>query len=269
MYDNSAESVQLMRALKNKHLSYITEVESTVAKIAKNTHSSAGKERRSYYGTVNKVLGLTVPQQRQLLKIGYSFSKLPIHDQLIIWDSIWRHSKYHESKAQALFWLSNIQDTKILIGFWSTINKWTEHVDSWDASDNLSSVYVRILEDADHVIYPTLQKWNKSTNSWERRQSIVSLLYYSSARRKVLSHKKILSLIEKLIKDRDKFVQKGVGWALRECYSIYPVATEKFIRQHATAISAIAFTAAAEKWPKSLLAEIKNMRSAHRQALTD
>jgi 3-methyladenine DNA glycosylase AlkD len=252
--------------VKNKnYVSSLDEVEKAVTKIAKNIDAAIAKEKQAYCGTANEVLGLTVPQQRQLLKAGYSFSTLLPDDQLIIWDAVWRHSKYHESKAQALLWLSNIKDTSTLIEFWPTINKWVEHIDSWDASDNLSSVYVRILEDAEPVIYPTLQKWNNSSNPWERRQSIVSLLYFSSARRKVLPHNKILALIEKLIDDPDKFVQKGVGWSLRECYSVHPAGTEKFIRRHATAISAIAFTAAAEKWPKSFLTEIKAMRSKQRK----
>lgn len=248
-----------------EHAKYIEEVERAIKSIAKNIAPLTGQQKQAYYGTENKVLGLTVPQQRQLLKVGYSFSHLSMNEQLAVWNSIWYGCKHHESKAQALFWLSNIKDINILVEFWPTIKDWITAVDSWDASDNLSSVYVRILEDAENIIYPTLQAWNKSKNSWERRQSLVSLLYYSSARKKVLPHKKIFSLIENLLGDPDKFVQKGVGWTLRECYSVYPEITEKFVRQRATILSATAFSAASEKWPSDLLLELKTTRAERRK----
>jgi len=254
----------LVKTKNQKHTLHIDEVESALAKLAADIDAEISEQKRAYAGTANKVLGLTVPQQRQTLKEGYSFSKLPLAEQLAIWDSVWRYSKYHESKAQALLWLSNIKDTSALLKFWPVINKWVDHVDSWDSSDSLSSIYVRILEEDEQIIYPTLQKWNVSKNPWQRRQSIVSLLYFSGSRKKVLPHNKILPLIEKLIDDPDKFVQKGVGWSLRESYSVHPSATEKFVRKYATTISAIAFTAAAEKWPRSLSSEIKEKRAKSR-----
>jgi 3-methyladenine DNA glycosylase AlkD len=245
---------------------YIDEVESRTITAAKDIAGKITQHKRDYLGTNNPVLGLTVPQQRQLLKAGYSFSKLLPDEQLLIWDAVWQQAKYHESKMQALFWLSSIKNSVTLTEFWPVMNKWVKFVDSWDTSDNLSSVFARILENARHIVYPTLEKWNISKNPWERRQSIVSLLYFSSSRQVVLPHNQILPLIEKLIEDPDKFVQKGVGWSLRECHSVHPVATRNFIRKHATRISAIAFPAAAEKWPPAFLAEIKKHRKKHRKS---
>jgi len=258
-----------MRAVKIKpalQAICIDEVESRVVTAAKNIHPKIGEQKRAYLGTSNHVLGLTVPQQRQLLKAGYSFSKLPPSEQLLIWDAVWQQAKHHESKVQALYWLSNIKNSAMLMDFWPVINKWVKFVDSWDTSDNLSSVFTRILENAKHVVYPTLEKWNVSKNPWEKRQSIVSLLYFSGFKQVILPHNQILPLIENLIEDPDKFVQKGVGWSLRECHSVHPLATKSFVRKHATRISAMAFSSAAEKWPPEFLAEIKTRRKKHRHS---
>ncbi len=244
---------------------HIAEVERSLLKAAIKIDKQIAEQKRAYLGTNNRVLGLTVPQQRQLLKSGYDFSTLPMSEQLLIWDAVLQRAKHHESKMQALHWLADIKDPELLLDFWPVISKWVRFIDSWDTSDNLSSVFSRILEYADHKVYPQLKAWNKSHNPWERRQSIVSLLYYSSARKTVLPHHEILSLVESLIEDPDKFVQKGVGWTLRECHSAHPAATKQFVRKHATRISAIAFSAAAEKWPPEFLHEIKTRRKKHRQ----
>ena len=245
-------------------ITHIDEVEGNLLKAAVKIDKKIAEQKRGYLGTNNQVLGLTVPQQRQLLKAGYGFSALSLEEQLMIWNAIWQHAKHHESKMQALHWLADIKEHDVLLDFWPVINKWVKFVDSWDASDTLSSIFVRMLENSPNKIYPQLQKWNSSKNPWERRQSIVSLLYYSSARIKVLPHNKILPLVKNLIDDTDKFVQKGIGWTLRECHSVHPVATKQFIRKHATHISATAFSAAAEKWPPVFLAEIKMCRKKHR-----
>ena len=105
---------------------YINEVEKAVINIGKDIDRAIAQQKKAYLGSSNHVVGLTVPQQRQLLKTGYSFSKLPVAEQLIVWDAIWRYSKYHESKAQALLWLSSIKETATLIKFWPIINKWVK-----------------------------------------------------------------------------------------------------------------------------------------------
>ena len=245
---------------------HIDEVEEKVVRAAKGIDKKIAEGKRAYLGTNNRVLGLTVAQQKELFKDGYSFSKLPSSEQLLIWDMVWQRAQNHESKMQALYWLSSIKHSAGLLKIWPVIKKWVKVIDSWDTSDTLSSIFSYMLENSAQTIYPQLEKWNISKNAWERRQSIVSLLYYSRSRSIVLPHNKILPLVKKLIDDQDKFVQKGIGWTLRECHSVHPVATKQFIRQHATRISAIAFSAAAEKWPAEFLEQIKLRRKKHRLA---
>jgi 3-methyladenine DNA glycosylase AlkD len=94
-------------------------------------------------------------------------------------------------------------------------------VDNWALSDSLSKIYSKIFEIDSELIYPVLSDWNKSENPWKRRQSIVSLLYYSSTRKNVLPFIKYIRLIKRLLTDDDYYVQKGVGWTLRELGNVY------------------------------------------------
>jgi 3-methyladenine DNA glycosylase AlkD len=77
----------------------------------------------------------------------------------------------------------------------------------------------------------------------------VSLIYYSSQREKVLPLKKILDLIQPQLEFDHYYVQKGVGWTLREAYNVYPEKTFALVKKNIGKISAHAFSAATEKMP--------------------
>ncbi|MFA4845317.1 MAG: DNA alkylation repair protein [Patescibacteria group bacterium] len=97
------------------------------------------------------------------------------------------------------------------------------------------------------LILPTLLQWNRSSNPWKRRASIVSTIYYASKKRKAPAIKTVLSLVEPLICDRDPYVQKAVGWQLREAYKLWPREILLFLNRHALDLSAISFSYATER----------------------
>ncbi|XAL98544.1 DNA alkylation repair protein [Phycisphaeraceae bacterium D3-23] len=224
--------------------------------------------RRDYHGSTIPHLGLTLPTQRQALKQGYSFSHLPAKQQVKRWDRVWRDAKWFETMSQSAIWLSALRDTADLLACWPTAKGWITRCDNWAHSDLLSSAYSRMLEaDNDRSkVYPTLTKWNASKNPWHRRQSIVSLIYYHSPNRTPPKPREVLPLVETLLHDDDVYVQKGVGWTLRESYNAFPKQAGPFIDKHATALSSIAYSAATEKHPKAHKEQLKAKRKAARQA---
>ena len=58
----------------------------------------------------------------------------------------------------------------------------------------------------------------------------------------------------------DYYVQKGVGWALRELHTVYPRETLPFIQLHLKNISPIAFTIAIEKMSLKEKEKLKLLR---------
>ncbi|MEM9415374.1 MAG: DNA alkylation repair protein [Planctomycetota bacterium] len=224
--------------------------------------------RREYHGSTIPHLGLTLPTQRQALKQGYSFSDLPARQQVRQWDRVWRDAKWFETMSQAAIWLSALRDPADLLACWPTAKGWITRCDNWAHSDLLSSAYSRMLEaDTDRSrVYPTLVKWNTSRNPWHRRQSIVSLIYYHTPKRTPPKHTEVLPLVEALLDDQDVYVQKGVGWTLRESYNAFPKQAGPFIDKHVTSLSSIAYSAATEKHPKTHKEQLKAIRKAARRA---
>ena len=124
------------------------------------------------------------PTQRKLFKQGYSFSEQSASEQLIIWDYIWNHSHDFWTAVQAyLFLESQIKNMQFLLNSWNIIKHWQKAVFNWGMCDGLSKIYTKILEIIPNEVLEQLRPWNKSENPWDKRQSVVSLLYFSRTKK--------------------------------------------------------------------------------------
>ena len=205
-----------------------------------------------------------IPAQRALHKSGFSFTKEPFETQLEIWNHIWSSSGYRV-QIHAFFFLERWLNRKdLLCTVWQTSVLWQEDVDDWPLNDSLSKINTKALELHPHQVYPQLVQWNQSGNLWKRRQSLVSLLYYSRTKNEFLPFHQIAVLVQPLLTDKEYYVQKGVGWTLREMYNVYPEETYLFLTLHIKDISAIAFTIAIEKMDEVRKGELKRHRKQNR-----
>lgn len=239
---------------------YILEVENALSSFPQRTSS---QNPEAYIGggqSKLRYIGLRVPHLQQAMRKGFSFSKGEPNELAKIWNQVWLNSDCFEVMSMALAWFYEPRQKHILKQHWSLLKKWSARIDNWAHSDTLSGIYARILEQDPEMIYPTLVKWNSSKNPWLRRLSIVSLIYYSSQREKVLPLKKILDLIQPQLEFDHYYVQKGVGWTLREVYNVYPEKTFAFVEKNIGKISAHAFSAATEKMPPKKKQHLKTLR---------
>lgn len=241
---------------------FITEIETALRSLPNRTSS---QHPESYIGGGQSRLtfiGLRVPQLQQMYRTGFSFSQLDTKEVAKVWGYIWCNSECYEVMSLALSWFYDPKRRLDLKAHWPALKRWSSRIDNWAHSDTLSGIYARILEDRPGDVYPTLKEWNRSKNPWLRRLSIVSLLYYSSQREKVLPLKQILALVEPQLDFDHYYVQKGVGWTLREAFNVYPKQTYAFVEKNVTGISAAAFSAATEKMAREQRERLKVLRRA-------
>jgi 3-methyladenine DNA glycosylase AlkD len=205
------------------------------------------------------VLGLRLPVIHKIEMSGFPFYKDTSKQVLQTWSHIWQTSKIHEAMlVPLLYYRRNIHllDDE----HWRTMKRWIERVENWEHADALCALYSIHLEKVPKLVMPTLKKWNRSQNPWKRRASIVSTIYYASPRRKTPTLKTVLSLIKPLLRDKDAYVQKAVGWQLRECYKLWPRQTFEFFKKHVLSFSAIAFSYATEKLTAQEKKTLKKLR---------
>lgn len=207
-----------------------------------------------------------VAAQTKLSKHKYSFSNQSFSEQLIIWDYIWNNSLDEWVRMHSYIYLeSHIKEKIFLVDSWDIIKHWQKRVDNWGDCDALSKIYTKILEIIPDKVLEQLKRWNKSTNFWDRRQSLVSLLYFSRTKKVVLPYNTIINFIDSLINDQEYYVQKAIGWSLKESYNVYPKETLQYLNENIKRVSAIAFTAATEKLKKEDKERLKRIRKANRQ----
>lgn len=244
---------------------YITEIETSLSALPKRT---SAHHPESYIGGGQSKLnyiGLRVPDLRQTYSTGFSFSNDKPEEIVKIWDYIWWNSNCYETMSIALIWFEDPQQRKNLKAHWLLLKKWSTRIDNWAHSDTLSGIYARIYEDSPNEVYETFKKWNTSKNPWLRRLSIVSLFFYSSQRKKLPPFYKVTALLKTQLTFDHYYVQKGVGWTLREAGNVYPDATYAFIEKNIYNISAHAFSAATEKMSIKKREHLKKLRKELRK----
>ena len=150
---------------------------------------------------------------------------------------------------------------------WDVARSWCSAINCWDHSDVLSGVIAECGDVLPEEVYPVLADWRTNDNPWLRRQSLVGLLFYARFRRSPPPADIVLSAVAALLDDTEYYVQKGLGWTLRECFIAYPDRTLEYLRSHAGEISPVAWPAACEKLTPSQKEPITQIRKAARRAL--
>lgn len=220
---------------------------------------------QNIYNTNLEIIGLTVPQQREVYSYGFSFFVSEERECVQILDYVWRHSEVFEVKSQALYFFEDSKNKKICIKYWPLICRWIKSVDNWAHSDMLSKIYAQTLEAIPETVLPVYEQWNNAENSWMRRQSVVALLYYTNARNVYPPFRIMIDLVANLFDDPDYYVQRGVGWALREIESAYPYQTWNFLSRYFYRLTPTAYSIASERLPKVKKEKLKNWRKRARR----
>lgn len=241
----------------------LKEVESSLRRAV--THDPQYKAFREKT-TKLTVLGLRLPVMQEIEKTSFSFYKKPQDEILRVWDHVWKTSMIHEVMYLPLFYYRR-HSTQIDPTHWRVMKQWINRVENWEHADALCQLYSIYYERYPKLVLPTLKQWNRSKNPWKRRASIVSTIYYASPRRKAPPIKMVLQLIKPLILDKNAYVQKAVGWQLREVYKLWPHETLIFLKEHILELGAISFSYATEKLTKKEKDPLKRQRQIGRQPL--
>jgi 3-methyladenine DNA glycosylase AlkD len=201
--------------------------------------------------------GLTTPEQRALSQKNFRLTEnkmlhgLELVEQWQIWLLVFKQTKIYDLKSIALTWMSHTKLRQIRLKSAHDLHDLTDKIDNWAHSDSLSAMLAEILEQQPYHLEKH-HKWNKSKNPWQRRQSIVSIYNYARLRKNHIPPKKALRLTEALLEDPHFYVQRAVGWTLREIDRIDPQLQRQFVEKNLEKIGATAWSATSERYPVAL-----------------
>jgi 3-methyladenine DNA glycosylase AlkD len=171
-------------------------------------------------------LGIKTPQNNALLRDFISAHGLPPLSELDavsrdLWDLPQREFQYAamtllgklEKKFEPEF-ISTIEYLIITKSWWDTVDALASH--------SVGTHFKRFLE----LRQEYLKKWRKSDNIWLRRTTLLFQLGYKSE----TDFDLLCELISENLGSNEFFINKAVGWALRQYAYTDPKAVKKFVK---------------------------------------
>jgi 3-methyladenine DNA glycosylase AlkD len=190
-------------------------------------------------------------------------SSLSRDEQWQTWISLASSSHIYEVRSTAYIHLAQKKFSEQRMKYSKELFSLADSIDNWALSDTLSSMLAAELE-REPRHFKIFKTWNRSANPWLRRQSLVGLYYYARLRKDPLPTQKTLPLVEQLLEDSHFYVQRGVGWTLREIDRVDSQAQRKFVEKNLHKISPTAWFATSELYSPNLRKKLVQKRKRAR-----
>ena len=170
--------------------------------------------------------GVKAPVWRKLSKDHFKHGLPAFEEMEQIVQDCWKHPKrelkYVAIELLACYKKQWTKETIAIIEYSITQQSWWETVDH--AATSLTGPYFKLFPDQ---MQKVTQKWNRSKNIWLQRSSLMFQKMYKDETDTVLLSKYILQLKS----SNEFFVQKAIGWALREHSKTDPKWVQTFVKK--------------------------------------
>lgn len=192
----------------------------------KNIENALGM--KAYMLNQFEFYGIKTPLRDNIVKAFLKEHSVKHHNELekvikALWNLEKRELQYAAidvfTAHQSIWTLNSIK----LIQYCITHKSWWETVDGI-ASDWLG-LYFRLFPE---LTVSTTKAWNQSTNIWLQRSSIL----FQKAAKKNTDTKLLSTYILNLSGSKEFFIQKAIGWALREYSKTNPDWVLKFVQSY-------------------------------------
>ncbi|MCB1397560.1 MAG: DNA alkylation repair protein [Rhodobacter sp.] len=197
-------------------------------------------EMRAYHKIDRPYLGLAVPQVEALVKEWRAACTLDGRVALAsgLWDS-----NIHEAMVAAAKLLTQARIRPDDSAVWDLIAGWAQGFEGWAVADHASAAGGRRLV-ADPSRLDTVEGWTAHPNMWTRRAALVMTLPWARLTHpkpdELAARHRILGWAAAYADDRDWFIQKAIGWWLRDLSRHDPDLTRAWIAEHGARLKAFA-----------------------------
>jgi 3-methyladenine DNA glycosylase AlkD len=191
-----------------------------------NANPSQAAPMKKYMRDQFEYLGIKSPQFKELMKKFFAENGLPpVSDLDIILRELWSLPQ-REFQYAALSFLSRASK-EIPAKFIKTIEYLLTTKSWWDTVDSMAGGTVGVhFQRFPEVREKYLAKWRASENFWLRRTAILFQLNY----KKETDFDLLSEIIRENLNSKEFFINKAIGWALRQYARIDPKAVKKFVK---------------------------------------
>jgi 3-methyladenine DNA glycosylase AlkD len=180
--------------------------------------------------------GVTLPEVRRLTRAAMSEQPVPDQSQLVkVVCELWDDAEYREERYAALTVLQaprhrQWRDLSMLPLYEHLVvtGRW------WDLVDDLATHALgELLRRCPGEVAPVMRVWASDDDLWHRRAALVCQVGAKGQTDTAL----LADVIEAAVEERDFFVRKGIGWALRDFARTDPEWVRTFVSDHADVLS--------------------------------
>jgi 3-methyladenine DNA glycosylase AlkD len=188
---------------------------------------------QAYMKSAMPQLGVRVPEVRRIVKAEVAAAQFASGDELrsaVL--ELFRSATYREERYAAI----DLTASKLVRDDLAMLSVYEEIIRTgawWDLVDGVADRLGRLLQAHRNVMTPVLLHWSTDPDFWIRRASITAQL----SARKDTDVELLRRVIEANIADREFFIRKAIGWALREYAKSDPAWVRQFVAEHQAALS--------------------------------
>jgi 3-methyladenine DNA glycosylase AlkD len=206
----------------------VTLVKTLIQLFEQHRNEQNAESMKKYMKDHFPFLGIKSPLRTELEKQFFKSSgmlKEPFNQQFVL--SLWEKEEREFQYAALSYFTSMLKklgkEDLRFIEYLITTKSWWDTVDTI-ASKAVGTVANRFAE----VIQETIDGWAADENLWLRRTAILFQLKYKKETDEELLYQYILKNAD----SKEFFIQKAIGWALREYSKTKPSSVKQFIEGH-------------------------------------
>lgn len=183
---------------------------------------------QAYMKSAMPYLGVSARPQAAVQRLVFkSDLRLSREDWVATVLELWRNAEYREERYAAIALTgrreyARFQDPQLLPVYEELVvsGAWWDYVDAV-AVHRLGPILLRHPAE----LRPALLEWSISEDRWKRRTAIISQVAAGPA----LDWDLLVAAIEPNLADRDFFIRKAIGWALRQHARLEPDRVRHFV----------------------------------------
>lgn len=220
-----------------------------IAAIRARLTASADPERaagaQAYLKSAMPQLGVRVPEVRRIVKAEAAAAPFASGDELrsaVL--ELFRSATYREERYAAI----DLTASKLVRSDLAMLPVYEEMIRTgawWDLVDGVEDRLGRLLQAHRDAVTPLLLRWSTDPDFWIRRSSITAQLGAKAN----TDTRLLAGVIEANLADREFFIRKAIGWALREYAKTDPAWVRQFAATHVDALSPLSLREALRNLP--------------------
>jgi 3-methyladenine DNA glycosylase AlkD len=192
---------------------------------------------QAYMKSAMPYYGVSLPKTRATALAVFAEHPLETCDE---WQStvleLWRKARHREERYAALELLNlKRHRTCFTPELMPALEEMIDTGAWWDLVDELAQVVGVLLRTYPKQIRPVMRAWSKDPHLWKRRTSIICQLRFKGDTDLPL----LYANIEPNLDDRDFFIRKAIGWALRQYAWTDPQEVTRYVAAHESRMSGL------------------------------